>query len=58
MNNVESKWMQMLDEFAPQITELPDWAEQILLEDLSTVVQRRIEVMQKASKTTTKGGIQ
>ncbi len=43
-----SKWKQMLAECEQQFTELPKWAQKILIQDISETIQTRIATMQKA----------
>jgi hypothetical protein len=44
------KWLQVFDEVKPQFMELPVWTQEIIIEDMSTALQNRITVMQKANK--------
>jgi hypothetical protein len=44
------KWIQAFDEAKNQIMELPDWAQGILVEDITTALQSRISVMHKVNK--------
>jgi hypothetical protein len=62
MSNIESfqnyknldatrgKWIQVFDDVKSQIMVLPDWAQGILMEDISTALQNRIDVMHEANK--------
>ena len=62
MSNIESfqnyknldatrgKWIQVFDDVKSQISGLPDWAQGILMEDISTALQNRINVMHEANK--------
>jgi len=45
------KWIQTFDEAKNQIMDLPDWAQGILIEDISTALQSRIIIMNNANKT-------
>ncbi len=42
--------MQVFDEVKMQIMGLPDWAQGILMEDISSALQNRIVVMHEAYK--------
>jgi hypothetical protein len=44
------KWTQVFDDVKSQIMVLPDWAQGILMEDISTALQNRINVMHEANK--------
>jgi len=44
------KWIQVFDEVESQIMGLPDWAQGILMEDISSALQNRIIVMHQANK--------
>jgi hypothetical protein len=44
------KWIQTFDEAKNQIMNLPDWAQGILIEDITTALQNRIIIMNNANK--------
>jgi hypothetical protein len=44
------KWIQAFDEAKNQIMDLPDWAQGILIEDITTALQSRIIIMNNANK--------
>lgn len=44
------KWIQVFDEAKNQIMNLPDWAQGILIEDITTALQSRITIMNNANK--------
>ena len=48
--DTRGKWIQAFDETQNQIMDLPDWAQGILIEDLTTALQNRIIIMNKANK--------
>ena len=48
--DTRGKWIQAFDEAQNQIMDLPDWAQGILIEDLTTALQNRIIIMNKANK--------
>lgn len=45
-----TKWVEMWSEFETEFTGLPQWAQEITLQDISTAVQSRLAVMQKAAQ--------
>jgi hypothetical protein len=50
LDDVRGQWMQVFDEVKMQIMELPDWAQGILMEDISSALQNRIIVMHEANQ--------
>jgi hypothetical protein len=44
------KWIQAFDEAKNQINALPDWAQGILIDDITTALQSRIIIMNNANK--------
>jgi hypothetical protein len=46
---IGGKWLQVFDEVKLQFMELPVWTQEIIIEDMSTALQNRITVMQRAN---------
>ncbi|MFB3889666.1 MAG: hypothetical protein ACE14S_09265 [Candidatus Bathyarchaeia archaeon] len=44
---MREKWIKMWSEFEEQFAELPRWAQEILLQDISAAFQTRINVMRR-----------
>jgi hypothetical protein len=44
------KWVQVFDEMEGEFMDLPNWAQGILLKDISGAFRSRITVMQKANQ--------
>jgi hypothetical protein len=44
------KWINVFDEVKVQFINLPVWAQEILIDDISAALQNRLLVMQKANK--------
>jgi hypothetical protein len=56
LDDVRGQWMQVFDEVKMQIMGLPDWAQGILMEDISSALQNRIVVMHEAYKNSKEMG--
>lgn len=50
LDATRGKWIQVFDDVKSQIMVLPDWAQGILMEDISKALQNRIDVMHEANK--------
>jgi hypothetical protein len=46
---MSEKWMRIWHTVEKQFTDLPKWAQEILLKDIIVAVQNRVSVMQKAA---------
>jgi hypothetical protein len=56
LDDVRGQWMQVFDELKMQIMDLPDWAQGILMQDISSALQNRIVVMHEADINSKKIG--
>jgi hypothetical protein len=50
LTNPRGKWTQPFDEAKNQIMDLPNWAQGILIEVITTALQSRIIIMKNANK--------
>ncbi len=50
LTDTRGKWIQVFDDAKNQIMDLPNWAQGILIEDLTTALQNRITIMDNANK--------